>query len=291
MQKRISKVLRDTVLTMQGLKYNFFRRRRNSKKPPIKLYWWHEHQKGIANFGDEITKDLLLALFGYNSIYTPQNEAELAGAGSILEIVSHRGNDNEMYIWGSGFMWRCEQEAGDLNGLKFCAVRGVKTYERVNSVSRKIALGDPGLLASIVYRRAGYKTDKIGVVVHFIDANEPLVKKLKSDNRFVVIDALDSPQDVALSITSCKFIMSSSLHGLIFADSFNIPNIHLRFSGNVAGGGYKFEDYYSATGRTYRAADKSRVFDDEYLEELILSFRPVSNLRRLQKKLVRSFPK
>ena len=37
-------------------------------------------------------------------------------------------------------------------------------------------------------------------------------------------------------------------HGLIVADSFHVPNMHVVFDERLKGDGYKFDDYYSAYG-------------------------------------------
>lgn len=291
MIERLRRPLKNQLLAIQGLKYGILRRRHSLKEVPIKLYWWHNNTSGITNFGDETTKDILLAVFGYRSIFASRDDAELIGAGSIIEIVSHRSHSNKIYVWGSGFMWRENKKLGSIDNLNFCAVRGALSRSRLGSSENNVALGDPGLLASIVYKKAKRKTDKIGVVVHYIDSNTSLVQKLKKDKRFIIIDPLHSPVSVARDITSCKLILSSSLHGLIFADSFNIPNIHIKLSNNVAGGIYKFEDYYSGTGRPYRSADKTKIFDSNYLTRLQKSYQSVVGLRKIQKELVRSFPK
>lgn len=287
---KAKRLLRDIIYWILGYKKSLFMRRSNVNKDPIKLYWWSNYAKGIANFGDEVTKDLLLKIYGYRSVFAPPNEAEVVGAGSILEIVLEQHKDNRPYIWGSGYMWE-EDHKGSLDNLVFCAVRGANTKKRLGSNKSSVILGDPGLLASIVYPRSRYQSGKIGVVAHFVDLNEPLVEQIKNDPRFMIINPLRSASDVALSITSCKFVLSSSLHGLIFADSFNIPNAHIRFSDKVAGGTYKFEDYYSAIGKTYSCVDSNKVFDDAYIAELKNSYVPISNLRNIQRSLVKSFPK
>ncbi|RGY81624.1 hypothetical protein DXA18_05515 [Dorea sp. AM58-8] len=58
----------------------------------------------------------------------------------------------------------------------------------------------------------------------------------------------DDPLQVVKEIAECRYIISSSLHGLIVADSLGIPNMYLVFGDRLLGDGYKFEDYYSAYG-------------------------------------------
>lgn len=288
---RVKSNLNDILLWVLGYKKSFLMRRRNIRKDPVKLYWWSDYINGIANFGDEMTKDLLLKIFGYRSIFAAPDEAELVGAGSILEIVSEQHGSNSPYIWGSGFMWEKSKNNLNTDGLNFCAVRGVKSKNRLGENGSDITLGDPGLLAGIAYKRSRYHSDKIGVIAHFVDAEEKIIQKMKTDPRFIIIDPLASPEEVVLKITSCKLILSSSLHGIIFADSFGVPNAHIQISNKVAGGSYKFDDYYSATDRIHQAANIKKVFDDTYLDELISLYQPVHNLKKIQKNLVKSLPK
>jgi hypothetical protein len=57
-------------------------------------------------------------------------------------------------------------------------------------------------------------------------------------------------------LVQCQFVLSSSLHGLIFADSYGIPNAHVILSnGKVMGGTFKFDDYYQGIGRTRHTLD------------------------------------
>ena len=57
-----------------------------------------------------------------------------------------------------------------------------------------------------------------------------------------------SPED----IDKCDFILSSSLHGIIVADSFNIPNAWIYLTDKVIGKGFKFHDYFSAIGINHK---------------------------------------
>lgn len=62
-------------------------------------------------------------------------------------------------------------------------------------------------------------------------------------------------------IVKCEFVLSSSLHGIIFADSFGIPNAHMNVSTRVMGGSYKFDDYVQAVNRTRTTLELVRRTD------------------------------
>lgn len=291
-RSKLKRLVTHQYLALRGLRKNYVQKNLNIRKRPIKLYWWHDHGSNIANFGDEVTRDVLMRVFGYRSEYALPHEATLAGAGSILEILSNVERQHTLNVWGSGFIRQPDENLTyRMQSVKFYAVRGEITKRRLKIDKTTLALGDPGVLASVVYDKAAYSTDKIGVVVHYIDADLPIVQAIKYDPRFMIISPLDTPENVAKNISSCRMIVSSSLHGLIFADSFNIPNAHIQLSDNVVGGSYKFRDYYSGTGREYKPADASRIFDSDYLKELRLQYTPIDNLRAHQRRLIRAFPK
>jgi hypothetical protein len=54
---------------------------------------------------------------------------------------------------------------------------------------------------------------------------------------------------VVEAITACHAILSSSLHGLIVAEAYGVPAAWMTITDKVKGGGFKFCDYYLATGR------------------------------------------
>jgi hypothetical protein len=67
--------------------------------------------------------------------------------------------------------------------------------------------------------------------------------------------------------------LSSSLHGIIFSDSYHIPNAHLELSAKVRGSGHKFDDYFESVNRTRHVLDGRPIAvniinNDVMLEEI-----------------------
>ena len=61
-----------------------------------------------------------------------------------------------------------------------------------------------------------------------------------------VINVRRHPSAVIRDIASCGAILSSSLHGLVVADSYGIPAAWTSGSPPLTGGDFKFQDYASA---------------------------------------------
>lgn len=262
-------------------------RQLNKNKPPIKLYWYRYRYPEKLNFGDEITPYIIDKLWGRSCEWSEPEECELAGAGSIIHILQRKAKGNRIKIWGSGFI---SGGANDhLDNLDFYAVRGYNTLGRITP-KRKVILGDPGLLANRVFSKSNKVTYKVGIVAHYIDADNPLLDQVMRNPKYKIINPLDTPQRVAKEITACEMILSSSLHGLIFADSFSIPNYWMPLSGKVAGGDYKFKDYYSSTERELVQKSITIIGSDEEITKAITAYEPVRNLKNLQTDLIYSFP-
>jgi pyruvyltransferase len=78
------------------------------------------------------------------------------------------------------------------------------------------------------------------IVIH--GSEEQLV--LRQDN---IIFSADPWQEIVQKITESKFVISTSLHGLVIAESFGIPARLLRMTQNEPL--FKYADYYLGTGR------------------------------------------
>lgn len=153
---------------------------------------------------------------------------------------------------GAGFMH--VESSHPFNRAAVLAVRGKLSMERV--FRKKIILGDPGLLVNLVYKEIKMApTYALGVIPHHSEMHLPAIENLKGKgpSDILLIDICKSPLDVVKQIAQCAVIASSSLHGLIFADAFEIPTVWVHLSDNIKGGRFKFADYYSVFGESPNA--------------------------------------
>lgn len=66
-------------------------------------------------------------------------------------------------------------------------------------------------------------------------------------------------------VCECETILSSSLHGCIVADAYNIPNLWTKFTDYRAeDNGFKFRDYYLSTNRIINNPISIKSFNEGY---------------------------
>ncbi|MCE8012602.1 polysaccharide pyruvyl transferase family protein [Billgrantia desiderata] len=200
------------------------------------------------NVGDAITPYLVRRLTGKDAYRVHSNVgAHLLGVGSILHQAKSRS-----LVWGSGVIdprWLPGREA--LEHARFLALRGRLTQQLLAAngadVSRAI-LGDPALLMPLFYQPVRcHRHYRVGLVPHYVDLDNPVVRYMAGLPDVKLIDVGQQPEPFIDALAECDAIVSSSLHGLILADCYRIPNRWVRFSDALIGGEFKFRDYYSTT--------------------------------------------
>ncbi|WP_170065093.1 polysaccharide pyruvyl transferase family protein [Methylovulum psychrotolerans] len=227
----------------------------------IHAFWFRRE----VNFGDLITP-LILNKYGYTPIYTQPNKARLIATGSILEFLTE---DYSGLIVGSGFISKGDNR--QFPHAKILSVRGELTRKRL-SLPADIALGDSGLIASDLMPKRQSKQYVLGIVAHYAEKNDAVYLKLRANlgDAVLFIDPQNQPLKVFDEIDRCENILSSSLHGLIAADSMGIPNRWLS-STKLVGGEFKFHDYYSSI-EFYDTP--ITLLGNESLHELIAQVKP-----------------
>lgn len=264
-------------------------------RKPLKLYWWKYNPPTQLNFGDELTPIIIESLFGRRCIWSPPEECNIAGAGSIIEILLRKRKKNKPTLWGSGFIKR-DNITISSDDFNIKALRGKSSLERTVNINQKaVALGDPGLLASYLIRTTPKKKYRLGIIPHYVDAGSRIVNELALQKDVKIISALDPPEKVVRDIASSESVLSSSLHGLIVSDSVGTPSAHLKLSNDLTGGLYKFQDYYSVfSGPSRHVLLHPRDLSGKHVEDIAqkveLLYKKPHSLEALKQGLIKSFP-
>lgn len=239
---------------------------------PKKVYYAQ-----LNNMGDQLNKLIMQEVFGLEIVRRTPLTCELSGIGSGLGQFTYSEKKwlgyaekiagklfPETYVWGTGFIQYGMENPFYRSNMHFCAVRGELSKKNVEKIlGKKIntVLGDGGILAAQTLRHKVIKKYTVGIVAHYKEQNHPAFYKMA--NLFpdsVQISVSQSPEQVIKEIASCEYIISSSLHGLIIADSLRIPNIHVKVSDVMLGDGFKFDDYYSSYGLNHSFIEYSPDF-------------------------------
>lgn len=245
------------------------------------------------NFGDALNIYIVEKLTNKRVIYgiylKRKNVKTFACIGSILSWC-----DKNSIIWGPGFMRPIENCENQFNGSNLYAVRGNKTLEILKNNNYNISnikIGDPALLLPQLHQKKYAKGTKIGILPHYVDKNNNWIKAQisKNDNvKFIDIECGKDVDGFLDAVNECDIILSSTLHGLIIADSYNVKNVWVKFSDDIGGGNFKYNDYYSSIG----VEDQEPFFinDESNLNE-ILKKAKVNPIKLDLNALLQSLPK
>ena len=222
-------------------------------KQTIKLYYWNwikSNGEIVENFGDRLSYELVSRIVGHDIqtiINETSNERKLIAIGSILNSAN-----NDDVVWGSGFLTYTGKN-NDLKNLDIRSVRGPRTRKILKEVFNKDApeiYGDPALLFPYFFpefkRSKQPKYDYV-VVPHMSQGDS-----LSNHNDERVVKPTEDWRVVVTKITNAKLVISTSLHGIIIAESFGIPARLLNANGYFQKKPYlifKYEDYYYGTKR------------------------------------------
>lgn len=221
-----------------------------SPQTGLPLFYWHESWRGrsFVNFGDYISLKLVERIVN-NPLrtYTKAHktvEKKILGTGSIISFA----NDHDI-VWGSGINGKLlKPKYYRFNGLDIRCVRGPLSrqfiIEHLHLHCPEI-YGDPALLFPYFFpeftRKENPSHDYL-IIPHYSEEDD--FSKEEWDN---VVYSTDPWDEVVEKILDSRFVISSSLHGIIIAEAYGIPARLLKVSNNEPL--FKYQDYYSGTGR------------------------------------------
>ena len=236
------------------------------------------------NFGDQMSPLIVEKLSGHKVKPSGMWNADMMAVGSVfyrgdyfMADTYHSGilrrlkavvwdfrriTSKPVIVWGAGFLqYPPFKKPHIMRKFKILALRGKYTRRILENFGlmtsdENIVYGDPGLLFADLFNICTNIQYEIGIIPHIYDAKLGWKKKLNDSFNKVgiqakIIDVTEEPYKVVSEIAKCRKIISSSLHGIIVADSLGIPNLHIKLSTfNYSNDDFelKFRDYYSALG-------------------------------------------
>lgn len=254
----------------------------------IKAFWY----RGENNFGDILTPWLINKITGLPAVYVDRDDPceKFVVTGSIL--------NNEMVnavIWGAGLANMSDTVPAS---HRITAVRGPVTASIVRECTgaEPLVFGEPGILCGMFYekllRPAGMRKYRAGILPHYADYRH-IVENYEAEEDVRVIDITAGVDAVLDEIASCNIIYTSSLHGIVAANSLDTPFRWVKFTDNVLGDGTKFRDYFlsiNAPGDT--SADDIRGEDINMAMRKVMALTPHRFVieKEIIKKLLESCP-
>lgn len=225
-------------------------RRAAGRRPPhlaggaVAQYWY----RAEPNVGDALSPVFVCASLGQRSQWVSSGfKGKVLGLGSII----HRIQAGDV-VAGSGAIRPDHVELP--KGAAVAWVRGPLTRRCLGPRNVPELYGDPGLLLRdvICCIDPGLEakvpgSNRIGVVAHYVD--QGLVSAAAAHEDVVLLDVRAAPAEFLDALRRCRAVLSSSLHGIIFAEALGIPALWLIPHADMSGGRFKFDDYYLGTNR------------------------------------------
>lgn len=214
----------------------------------INAYWYEfQDEKYITNWGDVINPWLINKISSYNVVKSNE-EPRLFAIGSVIQ---HGLKDGDI-IWGTGSLAKNTIERN--LKLDIRAVRGPLTRDVLirSGYDCPDIYGDPALLVKDYYDPDVEKTHQVGIIPHITERDNPVVLDLIKRYGIKLIDIGLGHTEFIDSLKSVDMILSSSLHGLIMADVYGIPNTKIDIPGpQYKGSNWKYADYFASVCRPF----------------------------------------
>ncbi|MGN0601571.1 MAG: polysaccharide pyruvyl transferase family protein [Oscillospiraceae bacterium] len=246
------------------------------EKERISLEWWNV-RKNLGDYLAYVVYNWMLDKKNINPDKQVKKTVHILTIGSVIGIGSF-----DAVIWGSGL-----HTLGSIHAIsqryKFVkydirALRGPITAAVMKEFGysvENVSLGDPAVILPFIYPKE--KSEKIypySIINHF-------TAKTKGDGHYINIETYDYEFFID-EICKSSLIVSSSLHGIILAESYGVPAIFLNDGRNKEL--IKYYDWYFSTGRM------NVKIANSVEEALKMEPMPLPDLKLMRKELIATFP-
>ena len=258
---------------------------RKAKRKRINLnYYRIDSRNDIDNLGDYLSKiiyEKMIEYYHLNEDKVCKETKHLYAIGSILFT-----GFQDCTVWGTGIIREYNETLAERITLKYNTyfrkldvrcVRGPKTRDVLLKCGVKCpaVYGDPAVLLPLFYEPKELQKKDYIIIAHYTMDTTGMknVINMKTCDYEYVID----------QICSAKFVISSSLHGVILAEAYGIPAVLL--DDGVEFTKFKYDDYYQSTGR------KNYPIAKTVDEAMRIQPPQIPDFENMRNKLLNSFPK
>ena len=221
---------------------------------PMK-YGYEMPQGSPYNLGDYLGRVIIKFLLDEKGIDINQSVSEkkhLFAVGSNILGSDNKGNYQNATIWGSGCLLEPSRRAAFFQKLSrrrldIRAVRGPLTRDVLIKLGHNCpeVYGDPAILMPLFYRPQNLiKKYEFTVIPQFY--NERLFREGHPGLPILSMNT-NEYKTVIDRIVASGIVYTSSLHGIILAESYGVPSVFFR--GLAKSIDFKYKDYYYSTGR------------------------------------------
>ena len=222
----------------------------------INAFVYYDDNKRVKheNWGDDINyyflREILtrpIVLFNRTSLAIRLKLCNYLVIGSTIDMLCRPNTE----VWGAGIIDGSKPLR--VKPRKVYAVRGPLTREKLleEGVECPEIYGDPALLTPLYYQPNKQKRYKYGIISHV--SNQSSVANLRinrkrinecTEVRIINLGKYTHWHDIIDQVCECEAILSSSLHGLIIAEAYHVPNVWIEFGKPLIGGHFKFHDFF-----------------------------------------------
>lgn len=245
----------------------------------VNLEWWKQRE----NIGDGISPiicEYMLSKKGLSLNSISKKIYHLTAVGSICGA-----GRMDLTVWGSGIHHQVLMDNivrfKKYRKLDVRAVRGPETEKFLNDNGIKCpkVYGDPAIIMPLIYEPVRRVEEyDVSLVIHISQKNS---SKIPENVHLIDIESNDYKRFID-ELAASKKIISSSLHGIILAESYGVPAVFL--CEGMEDQMMKYKDWYYSTGRfDFRTA---HTIEEAMNMEPIL----IPDLSVMRNKLMEVFP-
>ena len=209
------------------------------------------------NWGDDLNYYLFKNYSKKKVLFLPYSRLFIKNDVEVFSLIGSILNAyclDKKVIYGSGILLPNKKILGVPK--KIISVRGPKTREILikNGVNCPESYGDPALLLPLFYKPTHAKK-KRGLLIPHLNTKHAfntksineLSIKLKAD--ILDMTSYDKWTDIIDKIVMSNFVISESLHGLIVAETYGIPNVWVEFIKHPTDWNFKYYDFFESIGK------------------------------------------